>query len=104
MNIKYTCKYFQNIPAVCVCLYIYIINIHSTHNTVHYINKKIYLDAINRLTAQKKKKTFPCLAIYYLYFMHNVHKTNNSSISISQNNDSYEPFLLNESFSNDWSL
>ncbi len=34
---------------MCMYLYIYIINIHSTHT--HYVNKTFILDAINYLTA-----------------------------------------------------
>ncbi len=31
----YACKYFQNtVYAVCECIYIYIINIHSTHTYI----------------------------------------------------------------------
>ncbi len=36
------------IYTVCVCIYKYIINIHSTHT--HYVNKTFILDAINHLT------------------------------------------------------
>ncbi len=34
---------------MCVYLYIYIINIHTTH--IYYVNKNFILDVINRLTA-----------------------------------------------------
>ncbi len=40
-----------------VCLYIYIINIHSTHTYIYSVNKTFILDAnINRLTALIKTK------------------------------------------------
>ncbi len=39
-----------NIYTVCVCIYMYIINEHSTHTYIMYV-KTFILDAINRLTA-----------------------------------------------------
>ncbi len=42
-------KYIQYINA-CVCIYIYIINIHSTHTYVMY-TKTFILDVINHLIA-----------------------------------------------------
>ncbi len=45
---RHSCKYiyFLNI-YICVCdIYIYIINIHSTH--IFYVNTNFYLDPINR--------------------------------------------------------
>ncbi len=46
--------------CMCMCIYIYIINIHSTHRYIMY-TKTFILDAINRLTAQKKS-----LNVYHL--------------------------------------
>ncbi len=37
------------IYTVCMRIYMYIINIHSTH--IYYVNKTFILDAINSLTA-----------------------------------------------------
>ncbi len=34
------------IYAVCVCFYMHILNMHSTH--VYYVNKNFILDVINR--------------------------------------------------------
>ncbi len=57
MNIKYihlnTCKYFQKYMLY-VCLYIYIINIHSTHSYILCKQKLLFwmrLITINHLTA-----------------------------------------------------
>ncbi len=60
------------IYAVCVCLYIYIINIHSTHK--YYVNYFFFLDAINRLTAliiNQKDKWLLIISIYLKNVLNN---------------------------------
>ncbi len=49
MNINIDVNIFK-IYTACVCIYIYIINIHKTHTYIMQ-TKTFILDAINRLTA-----------------------------------------------------
>ncbi len=53
MNIQYKCINVNifKIYTVCLCIYKYIINIHSTHTYIMQ-TKTFILDVINHLTAQ----------------------------------------------------
>ncbi len=59
-----TCKYFK-IYTVCVCLYIYIINMHSTHTFIMYTFFFFWmrLIAINRVALKLALKVLMAMGI-----------------------------------------